>query len=80
MTARAPGKSKSRRLGRGTLTLAMTRRPTSRATMPMGTLTQKMACQLAHVVRAPPRRTPAATPRLPTAPHMASAVLRWAPA
>ena len=46
----------------------------------MGPLIQKMNCQLVQVVTAPPSRTPAATPRLPTAPHMASAVLRCAPA
>ena len=39
-----------------------------------------MNCQLVQVVIAPPSSTPAATPRLPTAPHIASAVLRCAPA
>ena len=45
----------------------------------MGTLTQKMSCQPAQVVSAPPNRTPAATPRLPTAPHRARPLVRWAP-
>src|SRR4029079_12921404 len=40
----------------------------------------KMHCQLVQVVMAPPSRTPAATPRLPTAPHRARAALRWDPA
>ena len=80
MTVTAPGTSKSARLGRVTLCLAMMRCPTSRATRPTGPLIQKMNCQLAQVVMAPPTRTPAATPRLPTAPHRASAALRWAPA
>src|SRR4051812_30030597 len=52
---------------------------TARATMPIGTLIQKIACQPAHVVSAPPTRTPPATPRLPTAPHRARPFRRWAP-
>ena len=80
MTVAAPGRSKSATLGRVTVCLAMMRCPTTRATRPIGPLIQKMNCQLAQVVTAPPRRTPAATPRLPTAPHRASAVLRWVPA
>ena len=80
MTVTAPGMSKSTTFGRVTLSLAMMRCPTTRATRPTGTLIQKMYCQLVHVVMAPPTRTPAATPRLPTTPHRASAALRCEPA
>src|SRR3954453_18010771 len=80
MTVRAPGRSKELRLARWTESLAMTAQPTTNATQPTGTLTQKMKCQLLQVVMAPPRSTPPATPRLPTAPHMANAALRWDPA
>src|SRR4051794_30756924 len=80
MTAAAPGRSKALRADRGAESLTITFRPTTSATRPIGALIQKMNCQLVQVVIAPPRRTPAATPRLPTAPHRASAVLRWVPA
>ena len=45
----------------------------------MGALMKKMVCQPAQVVRAPPSRTPAATPRDPTAPHRVRPRRRWAP-
>ena len=79
MTLTAPGRSKSRRLGRGVASWTMTRQPATSATAPMGPLIQKMYSQLAQVVIAPPSSTPTATPRLPTAPHRARAVLRWVP-
>ena len=37
---------------------------TMRAAVPTGTLIQKMSCQPAQVVTAPPTKTPAAIPRL----------------
>ena len=80
MTAAAPGRSKAPMVGRGAFCFAMILLPTRSAMSPTGPLTQKMNCQLVQVVIAPPSRTPAATPRLPTAPHVASAVLRCAPA
>ena len=41
------------------------------ASTPIGTLIQKIASQLAHVVRTPPRATPTAMPRPPMAPQSA---------
>ena len=49
------------------------------ATTPTGTLTRKTHSQLSQVVSMPPRRTPAAAPPLPIAPHAARAVARWPP-
>jgi hypothetical protein len=53
--------------------------PATTASAPTGTLIQKMSCQPAHVVSAPPSRTPAATDKLPTAPHSARPRVRCAP-
>ena len=79
MTVTAPTRSNWFSEARGVVTRGITLSPTTNAMAPMGALIQKMACQPAQVVRAPPSRTPAATPRDPTAPHRASPVRRCAP-
>ena len=49
------------------------------ATMPTGMLTKKIHSQLSRSVRMPPKRTPAAAPKPPVAPHTPSAMLRSRP-
>ena len=79
MTVKAPGRSNWAKPARAVVSFGRTLRPTAKATTPMGTLTQKMSCQPNQVVSAPPNRTPAAIPRLPTAPHRARPRVRCAP-
>ncbi len=79
MTVAAPATSNCAMVTRDDGAAGMNLRPASRASAPMGALIQKMACQPAQVVRAPPSRTPAATPRDPTAPHKVSPRRRCAP-
>ena len=73
MMVTAPGRSNC-------LMRRTTRVPIRRATTPMGPLIRKIKCQLAAVVMKPPTGTPTATPRLPTAPHIARPFLRCSPA
>src|SRR4029078_12194790 len=79
MIVAAPGTSSIANEAPVDALLGRTRRAATRATAPMGPFTQKMNCQLVHVVMAPPSRTPTATPTLPTAPKRASPLLRCGP-
>ena len=72
MAVRAPGRSNWAALAGAVLSFGRILSATMRAAAPTGTLIQKMSCQPTHVVTAPPTRTPAAIPRLPTAPHSES--------
>ena len=75
----APGRSNRASPAGAVVSCGSRCRPATNATTPIGTFTQKMSCQPAHVVRAPPSRTPTATDRLPTAPHSARPRARWLP-